>query len=176
MVLGADERAWSHYSSCSSPIAAVRQLSTDGGMQSSMQCCINSDLPAFTQQDWLQRPWVWRQCVALYIKKATMLCMPACVQYCIHMCMWTSSSTVPGLSWMMDPLCCWAVLRLQLPNVALIAQDAPPHLTHTKLQTGIQKSHPGEFTAGECGQLDPIRRLRAKRRSDSHTLPSLRCF
>lgn len=31
------------------------------------------------------------------------------------------------LFWMMDPLCYWGVLMLQLPNVAVISQDAPHH-------------------------------------------------
>ncbi len=69
---------------------------------------------------------------------------------------------------MMDPLCCGDVLRLQLPSVVLIAQDAPPQLSHTALNTGIQRSDPGDFSSGKCGQLDPIRRLLTKRQSDSH--------
>lgn len=45
------------------------------------------------------------------------------------------------------------------------SEYTPPTHTHTVLHTGIQRSHPREFSTVGGGQLDPVRHLLTKRRS-----------
>ena len=80
-----------------------RRLGTDGGMQSSIQYCMHFGLACSHMAGLITA--ALGEKVGVAYNQACMSCMPACVlDVCLYM--WTNTSTVPGLSWMMDPLCC----------------------------------------------------------------------